>query len=236
MTYVFNYLGSNCTFEGFRAMYKSVFGNDYYEFTDADDIPTGLISTSNDEFVTIKNGRVRLWIDDGNDKNEYIMEVANRNEIIGTLADMLHEFDVNMNRYQTDVYMYIDDNGKARLTTFTNVGGNSWMDDEHYTLYTDKEHHEDMTDVYNSIEEISDAIQIDKSVLIKQVAEEEHIEEMEIGYNDVAYFVKNKRHDELVNAYKEYLNLLDGNGNYVDIAREIVDNFEKDSEAWSILD
>ena len=52
-------------------------------------------------------------------------KITNQEQIINELADLLFMFDVNLNEYQTDVYLYIDDNGVGSLNLFCNVGGNS---------------------------------------------------------------------------------------------------------------
>ena len=75
--------------------------------------------------------------------NDKTIEIKNYDEIRENLADMLVQFDKDANTdYQTDVYLYYDEKEKtARLDTFVNVGGNSWLNDDHKTIYTDKEHY-----------------------------------------------------------------------------------------------
>ena len=66
-----------------------------------------------------------------------MLTIKNREEIVDKLVDMLVQFDKDCNSYQTDVYLYYDkENQSAELDTFVNVGGNSWLNDDHYTIYS----------------------------------------------------------------------------------------------------
>lgn len=67
------------------------------------------------------------------------MKLKNREAVLEALIEQIKEFQCDLNKYQTDVYLYIKD-GNGTVDTFTNVGGNSWLDDDHFTIYTDKEH------------------------------------------------------------------------------------------------
>ena len=69
-------------------------------------------------------------------------QISNYDQILDELVNLLIDFDFDQNEYQTDVYMYIGEDGKARLDTFINVGGNSWLNDDHITIYSDKPHYE----------------------------------------------------------------------------------------------
>ena len=53
------------------------------------------------------------------------------------LEDFLEETFINTygDDYDTDVYLYISDND-YEVSTFTNVGGNSWLNDDHICIYT----------------------------------------------------------------------------------------------------
>lgn len=68
MTYIFKRLKGSTTFEEFRSEYEKKFDEDYFEFTDEEDIPNGRICDSNNEFIKInKEGYVQLWIDEADD-------------------------------------------------------------------------------------------------------------------------------------------------------------------------
>lgn len=90
-------------------------------------------------------------------RKELVMkELNNHNELVNELTDMLITFDKECNQYQTDVYLYYDkENNTALLDTFVNVGGNSWLDDDHFTIYHDSQHYEDWSDYYTEISEFA---------------------------------------------------------------------------------
>lgn len=67
MKYIFKKLDSEATFESFRAAHLEAFDNDYYEFTNIDEIPVGKIKTANDPFIMVENNHVTMWIDDGDE-------------------------------------------------------------------------------------------------------------------------------------------------------------------------
>ena len=73
-----------------------------------------------------------------------IININNREEIVEQLAEMLVSFAKARNLYQTDVYLYYDEaTCTASLDKYENVGGNSWLDDAHYTIYIDRPHYDD---------------------------------------------------------------------------------------------
>lgn len=74
-----------------------------------------------------------------------MLKLKNHEAVLEALIEQLKEFEADKNRYETDVYLYVKD-GNGTVDTFTNVGGNSWLDDDHFTIYTDKSHHETMLD------------------------------------------------------------------------------------------
>lgn len=48
-----------------------------------------------------------------------------------------------------DIYMYINEN-EIELDTYENVGGNSWIDDDHLTIYTIFPSNEQYEDIFGS--------------------------------------------------------------------------------------
>ncbi len=72
------------------------------------------------------------------------MEIKNRNQIIEELAGIMLQADLDHNNYQTDIYLYLSEDGTATLDEYINVGGNSWLNDDHYLLWIDKPHYEDI--------------------------------------------------------------------------------------------
>lgn len=95
-------------------------------------------------------------------------DVININDLVSELAEILRKFEIDLNPYQTDVYFYYDPDAKiGRLETFINVGGNSWINDDHVTIYRDLPHYDDVYDYFNNISEFANALEISESDLIK---------------------------------------------------------------------
>lgn len=165
------------------------------------------------------------------------MNIKNREEIIKQLTEMLMQFDKDCNAYQTDVYLYYDkENQTAKLDTFVNVGGNSWLDDDHYTIYTDKEHYDgNMWSWYQSVEELAEYAEIPLDELRKKVIErleldEDEAEDFELDYYEAREFFKANHEymEKLQAAYEECID--DMRSDYADRAEEILSGFEEEQE------
>ena len=65
MKYRFVNLGADATFEDFRAEYERIFGEDFFEDTLDDDIPTGLIADEDDLYINVVDGKVELYTNNG---------------------------------------------------------------------------------------------------------------------------------------------------------------------------
>lgn len=97
-------------------------------------------------------------------------DVININDLVSELAVILRKFEIDLNPYQTDVYFYYDPDTKiGRLETFINVGGHSWINDDHVTIYRDEPHYMNVYDYFDSILEFADALEISENDLIKVV-------------------------------------------------------------------
>lgn len=97
-------------------------------------------------------------------------DVININDLVSELAVILRKFEIDLNPYQTDVYFYYDADTKiGRLETFINVGGHSWLNDDHVTIYSDSPNYDDVYDYFNDISEFADALEISENDLIKAV-------------------------------------------------------------------
>lgn len=87
-------------------------------------------------------------------KYEKALDLINANP--DKLEDFLEETFINTygDDYETDVYLYISNND-YEVSTFTNVGGNSWLNDDHICIYTFNERGVgwDFMDAFNSIED-----------------------------------------------------------------------------------
>lgn len=97
-----------------------------------------------------------------------MLKLRNREAVLEALIEQIKEFQIDLNGYQTDVYLYVKD-GNGTIDTFTNVGGNSWLDDDHFTIYSDKEHNETYLDALidgNSYKWLIDELNIPEQEVI----------------------------------------------------------------------
>lgn len=165
------------------------------------------------------------------------MTITNREEIVEQLTEMLMQFDKDARMYQTDVYLYYDlENQTAELNTFVNVGGNSWLNDDYYTIYTDKEHYDgDMWSWYQSVEELAEYAEIPLDELREKVIErleldEDEAEDFELDYYEAREFFKanDEYMEKLQAAYEECID--DMRSDYADKAEEILSRFEEEQE------
>ena len=158
-------------------------------------------------------------------------ELKNRAEIVAKLAEMLKKFDLELNPYDTDVYLYYDEAEKtAELDTFVNVGGNSWLNDDHYTIYTDCEHHETDFDFFDNLDDLADAVGIRKEELIKKAAKYADIDVEDVAYYEVARFIESddKLMGKLHETYKTCLDEMEND--YVERADHIISEWESNEE------
>ena len=63
------------------------------------------------------------------------MYIKNYEETVENLAEMMASLDKETHPYWTDIYLYLSDDGIATLCEYQTVGGNSWLDDNHYAIY-----------------------------------------------------------------------------------------------------
>ena len=155
-------------------------------------------------------------------------ELKNRAEIVAELAKMLREFDLALNPYDTDVYLYYDKAEKtAELDTFVNPSGRSWLDDDHDTIYTDYEHHTTYFDGFDNLGDLADAVGIRKEELIKKTAK---YADIDVDYHEVARFIKSDDNlmEKLHEAYKTCLDELEDN--YDERADYIISEWESNEE------
>ena len=155
------------------------------------------------------------------------MTIKNKAEIIEKLVEILKQFDLDLNRYDTDVYLYYDeDEEKATLDTFVNVGGNSWINDNHYTVYTDKCHYDTFLDWYDGIGQFAKSLGMTEKELVENVAKYYHIDTEDVAYTDVHDWIcdHGKAFDTLADIYSDYIEN-DLNAEYYEKAEEIMDRF-----------
>lgn len=152
------------------------------------------------------------------------MNIKNREAVIEELAEMLKQFDMDRNQYQTDVYAYYnEETEEVTLDTFTNVGGNSWLDDDHTTIYTDKEHYDGISEHFQSIQEFADALDMSVEELTAKTAEYREIDIEDVDYYEVQIYVDEEHIEKLTEVFNEYY--LD-DVPYAEIAEEIISSYE----------
>lgn len=157
------------------------------------------------------------------------MTIKNFDNIIEQLTEMLIDFNRELNSYDTDVYLYYDkETETARLDTFVNVGGHSWLNDDHYTIYTDRQHYDTFFDYWNNIAEFAESLGITEDKLITLAAEYFRYEPEEIDYYDVRkFFNYNEEYfDKLKEEYCDYLESV--RGDFEEQANNIMDIFFDD--------
>lgn len=163
-------------------------------------------------------------------------ELKNREELVEQLTEMLMDFARDCNQYQTDVYLYYDEETQtATLDTFVNVGGNSWLDDDHYTIYRDTEHHENWRDYYCNNGDFAWGLDMSDDEFEKEVIEyldldEDGKEDYQVQYIDAYNYVISREDymDKLIDIYKasidEYF------AHYEEQAEQIISAWEEEVE------
>ena len=159
-------------------------------------------------------------------------ELKNRAEIISELAEILKNCERYSSPFQTDVYIYYDeDEQTAELYEFENPGGSSWLNDDHYTIYIDKPH--DVGDyysaVYENIESLAEAVEIPLDELLQRVATayDEDIDDVE--YHEVSDFIDSdpELSEKLCADYEQYL---DHERDFEGEAADLIDEWLKTIE------
>lgn len=168
-------------------------------------------------------------------------EIKNREEVIEQLTEILMDFDKDCKQYQTDVYLYFDrDTNTATLDTFVNVGGNSWLDDDHYTIYCDREHHEDWSDYYCNNGDFAWGLDMsvddfDKEVMAYLInigdVDEDEADDYNIEWYDGYRYVTSRDDykDKLISAYEDSID--ERRAEYAEQAEEIISDWEEDYDA-----
>ena len=150
-------------------------------------------------------------------------EIKNIEAIKQALAELLKQFDKDLNQYQTDVYMYIKEDGTAELDTFVNVGGNSWLDDDHYTIYSDKQHYDTIYDTFQTNEELLEAAGISAD----DVPRED--EDYDLEWYEIRDYIK--QNEELEKRVQEaYEDCLPDDYEYEENAETIIRGFIEEQE------
>lgn len=162
-----------------------------------------------------------------------VYDIKNFDELNDELIELLKQFDKDLNSYDTDVYMYYDeDTNTATLDTFVNPGGNSWLNDDSYLIYTDKQHYDSVIDWFDG-----DLVLI-ADCLNKTVEDlyDEYIDVCEIDADDTEYvddsdvirYVASEDYyfDQLCDIYWDAIDN-DYNEEFANKARYIWDKFDE---------
>ena len=121
------------------------------------------------------------------------MILKNYDEIFEKLEKTLKDLDFKNPNYQVDIYLYVDEEGKGTLDTFTNVGGNSWLNDDHICLYQRTPSYEELWINYDidTILAVLNKTRTEVFEELKQakiIDEDENMDEIEDG--DFIYYIE----------------------------------------------
>lgn len=159
------------------------------------------------------------------------MKLKNYDELIPQIARMMLEHDKAHTCYQEDIYLYVDENGTGTLKLFQNVGGNSWLDDDHYTLCSLPECNTDWTDTFQDLCSIADALGWTLETLLDRTAAwvsestGRYRYAADVEFNDVREFINEHYRLRVKIDDAEEQQFEDAFSDYVDEATEILDSF-----------
>lgn len=130
----------------------------------------------------------------------------NGRDIEYELKKLLIDLYLAQYRYQIDVYAYVE-NGTVVFDTFDNPGGNSWYEDDHFTVFNFRG---DMISKFPDIFEIEDyanLLKMTKEELIELVAKELKINTEDVDKYECKRAIRdneelNERYDK---GYEEFL-------------------------------
>lgn len=132
----------------------------------------------------------------------------NRLDIEYELKKILIDLYTAQYNHQIDVYAYVD-NGTVVFDTFDNPGGNSWLEDEHFTIYSVQG---DMISKFPDflefeIEDYANLLEMTKEELVELVAEKSEIDTEDVDEYDCEKVIcdneeLSKKYDK---GYEEFL-------------------------------
>lgn len=149
--------------------------------------------------------------------------IENTEEIRQRLTRMLMDDASDMCRYQRDIYMYIDEDGQAQLDWFVNVGGNSWIDDDHFLLYVCRQHYEGIEDSIEGTAMLADILGLTDAELADVVCLDYEIKREDLDADDCFRWAFDRFGDRLREWYEECIE--DAASDYEDEADEILRSF-----------
>lgn len=170
---------------------------------------------------------IKLINESGRDGDSFDFDsLRNADRLRDELIEILKQFDKDLNEYQTDVYLYVDENNEGEWYLFTNVGGNSWLNDDHITMYSDKPHYNDIFDYFDTEEYIADVLGMSLADLVAEVYEtvdKDWYDIEDIGYTEIVDYIK-ENDDYLDRLQDEYNRVIDDefNSEYAEKADDIL--------------
>lgn len=164
------------------------------------------------------------------------MKLKNYDELIPQIARMMLDHYKNHTCYQQDINLYVNADGVGRLELFDNVGGTSWIDDDHYTLCSLPECNTDWTDTVQDLCSIADALGCTQETLLDCTAEWVSKSTgwnryaADIEFNEVRDFINEHYRLRVKIDDVEAQRFEDAFSDYVDEATEILDGFLQEQE------
>lgn len=159
-----------------------------------------------------------------------ITKIKNYDEIANELAKLFVQFEKDMNEFQTNVYLYVDENTKtASLDIVANVDGNPRLGDDYVTMYRDEKHDESIYDYFDSIADIAEALDMSVEELVQAVKDDIHskgyeiTDDVEIEPHDVEEYLsyRSDLYEKLYDAYCEWIE--NDFGSYLNVAHSFLE-------------
>jgi len=160
-----------------------------------------------------------------------ISELVNRDKIIEDFAKMICDLEIERNPFQTDIYLYIDEETKkGELYRFTNPGGNSWLNDDHITIYNDRPHYDSIFDIYNGdLNLIAETLKKDHEEFKKELATyyNDADPDYDPPFQDVEQYVKNNP-DYMELIKQDFIDNLKMGTDFIALAENYIDYAEEE--------
>lgn len=156
--------------------------------------------------------------------------ITNIAEVMDKAREIITEAVKSCDTYQTDIYLYVDEDGTATVEDFYNVGGSSWLDDDHITLCKIPGNMDwyDMGYGDFNINQFADVLNSDIDTLVKETIQ--YMDEEE------DYKPSDAEVEEYIRGNDEYMDTLKNNyDEYVapEFAQSFVDEAESIINEWT---
>lgn len=169
-------------------------------------------------------------------KNELkeALKRIDRDALEADVKRFLMYYDKTACGYEIDLYLYLDDTRPEGyyVDEFTNVGGNSWLNDDHYTL-TRKTDCLEWWDYINDIDELAYALGAPLEDIIEGCAMYFDKDPEDISLSDAREWIESEDLSNWQDCLESYAaGIIEENeGYYNDAAADIVAEFFDDMEA-----